>query len=477
MTAPASAAGQQDTETTLALLYKAIARMPDNVDAMFGLAGTYMRIGQLEEAADWCARASAVERSPRLDHLRSAIEDAFIKRALYEVIDGRMAAAVQTLARPADVPGATARRYRELFLTASAWFEDAARLSPETDAIRLSVPVWGRDYVSAASSGLLASLLAPGNLPALARRKGVRLEITTTVTGQAMLEAEPVLAALRRHAAVDYFAIPDSIVSAPPPPDFSYWVMSAAHYASMERARHARSAISFLTADTLLSDGSLEAAQKLLDGGMKAVLASALEVDHAAVAPSDRRPGEPLSLAGSDLVHHGLTRLGLSPADTIPNGCKVLTPSSFAVNGGYVAYSFHFLPLMIAAELTTREFMRDLLTVDTRTVRIALGDTAPAGCVKIITEPSEIAIASSLSGSRGAQKPGVPSSDALGRWAAWWCFAPADIPYFEWCFRHRIVYPFKGATIDPQPSALERATTADVLTAFRHHAARRLGAA
>jgi hypothetical protein len=475
LTSPTSAA-QPDAEATFALLYKAIARTPDNVDAMIGLAGTHLRVGQLAEALDWCARASAIEHSPRIDRLRLAVDDALVKRALHEVIDARMAAAIQTLARSAEMAGGTARRYRELLLTASAWFEDATHLGPETEAIRLSLPVWGADYVSAASSGLLASLLAPGNLPALARRKAVRIEITTTATGQAMLEAEPVMAAVRRLAAVDYFTIPDSIASPPPRPDFSYWVMSAAHYASIERARRARSAISFLTADMLLSDGSLGAAQRLLDGGMKAVLVSALEVDRMAVAPDSRRSGEPLSLAGSDLVDHGLAGLGLHATEPLPDGCRVLTPSSFAVKGGYAAYKFHFLPLMIAAELASREFACDLLTVDTRTVRLALGDAEPEGRVKIVTDPSEIAIASTLAASRGDRKSEAPNSDALGRWAASWCFAPADIRYFEWCFRHRIVYPFSGATIDPRPCEAESAAVASALAAFRHHAAGRFGA-
>jgi hypothetical protein len=127
---------------------------------------------------------------------------------------------------------------------------------------------------------------------------------------------------------------------------------------------------------------------------------------------------------------------------------------------------------MISAELARRPSVRDLLTVDTRIVRLSLGDLAPQGRVKIVTDPDEIAVASTLSTSRGEQKSGAPSVSALGKWGASWCFEPADAAYFEWCFGHRVVFPFSGARIAP-PDARERATTAEVVAAFRQHAARR----
>jgi hypothetical protein len=470
MTLPQDSASR-DTEATLALLYKAIARMPENVDAMIGLAGTHLQAGQLREASDWCARALALEQSERVMRMQAAIVETLIKHALDEVVKGRMDRALDTLAR---TPGAHAPLYRELLLTAAAWFDAARGMAPEPDTVRLSLPVWGADYISATASGLLRTLLAPGNLPALGRKRKVRLEITTTARDRAALEAEPVLAALGQSAAIDYFILPDAVVAATAPRDFSYWVMSAGHHASMARACHARSAISFLTADMLLSDGSLEAAQRLLEDGFEAVLVRALEAERGALAPEGPRPADPLSLSGRDLVDHGLARLGLDRADAIPDGCRALTPCTFAVSGGYAAYGFHFLPLLISAELARRPFVRDLLTVDTRIVRLALGDRGPGGRVKVVADPAEIAVASTLTTARGNVETTVPDANTLGRWGASWCFEPADAAYFDWCLGHRVVFPFSGATVDPQPGARERAAIGDVISAFRHHAARRL---
>jgi hypothetical protein len=246
--------------------------------------------------------------------------------------------------------------------------------------------------------------------------------------------------------------------------------MSAAHHASLMRARRTGTDLSFFTADMILSDGSLSAAQRFLDQGMQAVLVSALEADRPAAAPD----GIPLSVTTDEIVRHGLIRLGLGADEAPSESCRALTPSSFAVKGGLATYNFHFLPLMVAHDLLRQDFTPDLLTVDTRIVRLALGDASPEGRIKVVCDPSEIAIASSMAGSRGPQNGGAPTSEALGRWATGWCFAPPDVSYFEWCFRHRIVYPRAGERVDPEPSALEYSTICDVISAFRHHATARL---
>jgi Tetratricopeptide repeat len=459
-----------DPQATIAMLRRALERMPGNADAMIGLAGMHLRLGMLDAAADWCDRASAASPGAAIGRVRAAIGEAYVNRGLREVIDGRLGDAIATLSRATDLTGdAAARLYRDLFLQATSWFDDAARLAPEGAAIRLSLPVWGAGYVAAATSGLLRSLLAPGNLPSLAATRTVRLEITTSAEGRALLESAPVLAALRRHAAIDYFIIPDHVLARPAPPGFTYWVMSVAHHASTARARSTGSSVSFLTADMLMSDGSLRAAQRLVDDGAQAVLVSALEADHAALV-GDADEGA-LALAPGELVRHGLARLGVAAG---PAPVRALTSSSFAIDGGVATYGFHFLPLLVSPALLRRDVAFDLLSVDTRFVRLALGDDVPAGRVKVVCDAGEIAVVSTLRAAPEAAAPPAQDAEALGRWAAGWCFAPADIAWFEWCFGHRIVHRLGGAAADAGPGELERATVAGVLGAYRRHAALRL---
>src|SRR5262249_6132992 len=156
-------------------------------------------------------------------------------------------------------------------------------------------------YVTAVCQNLLRSLLAPGNVPALAKEAAVTIELSTRDGDRRMLEESPVLAALRQHAEIAFFVIPDHLTASDTPRDFAYWVMSAAHYGSAERARGSGGGVSFLTADMVLADGSLRAAGRFIADGASAVLVRALEVDREALR---RRAGEgaALQLSPDELV-------------------------------------------------------------------------------------------------------------------------------------------------------------------------------
>jgi hypothetical protein len=466
-----AASGGPDPKATIAMLRQALERMPGNVDAMIGLAGMHLQLGALDAAADWCARASAIAPGAKIGRIRAAVEDAYVRRGLHEIVAGRMGDAIDTLSRAAAFTGSRETLLcRDLFTVASAWFDDAARQPPEPGAIRFSLPVWGAEYV-AATSGLLRSLLAPGNLPALARQHPVRLEITTSARDQALFETAPVLTAIRNHATIAYFNLPDHVLERPTPPYFPYWIMSVGHHASAERARRTGTGVSFLTADMIVSDGSLLAAQRLLDDGIQAVLVSGLEADHETLVGTDGGTSSALTLTPRDLVRHGLARLGIETSHEASTGCRVLSPVSFAIDGGLVAYRFHSHPLMVSSDLLRGDFTFDLLTVDTRFVRLALGDASPKGRVKIVCNTKDIAVVSTLSVTRGAEWREAQDYDALGRSAANMCFAPQDVAYFEWVLGHRIVFRVESPIDDAGPSELERSTVASVLSAFRRHAA------
>jgi hypothetical protein len=439
----------------------------------------HLQSGALEEAADWCTRAQALKPGHAPVHsVRRAVGDALIKRGIQSVIDGQAGAAIDTMSRAVVLTDShDARFYRDLLLLAGAWSRDAARLAVETATIRLSLPVWGEDYVAATTSGLLRTLLAPGNLPALAQGRTVRLEITTSERDRATLERAPVVAALRKHAAVEFFAIPEHLVGHPAPQDFSYWLMSAAHMATAERARRSGAGASFLTADMMLADGSLAAAQRMLDDGAQAVLTSALEVEQGSfVGEADDNDGRPLSLDSGAMVRHALARLRAGiPQNERPGPLLISSLASFVVDGGLVFRGFHFLPLMVSPALLAGVFAFDYLTVDTRFIRLALGDLPPEGRVEVVTRAREIAVVSTMRSSRAVPQPSRLDGEQLGRWAANWCFTPADIAYFEWCFSHRVVYQDDPASEASGAGDAERAMVSAILGAYRRHACERVG--
>jgi Tetratricopeptide repeat len=477
-TAAASAA--RDPHATIAMLRHALEHMPGNVDAMVGLAGVHLQTGSLDQASQWCGNAlAAVPGHATAEKVRAAIADAYVRQSTREVVDGQLDVAIETLARGAALnDSARLARFGELFTLARRWFQDAAGLGPVHNAVRLSIPVWGGMYVDAVCTGLLRSLLAPGNVPALARNSAVTIEFTTREADRHALESAAVVRAIGEHAEISFTTIPDRLLAGEMPRDFSYWVMSAAHYGSAARARHSGTAVSFLTADMVLADGSLDAAHRVLRDGAHAVLVRALELDREALPRSGDDGAAALSVAPDELVRMALTRV----KSALPDGWDgkpdspfdIASCAWFPIDGGVALHGFHLLPLFLSAELIGRRFPFDLLTVDTRFVRLALGDDAPDGRVRIIDNADEIAVVSTLRDAANAPGPKLLKREKLGRWAAGWCFTPGDAAYFDWCFRHRTVYRPGRKDAAPPPSASEREAVAAVLQAYAATAAAQL---
>jgi hypothetical protein len=456
------------------MLREALDRMPGNADAMVGLAGVHMQLGLLEDAAAWCTKAVAAASDPAAAlRVRAAVADAYIKRSTRAVIDGHLDSAIDLLSRGADVTeGRAVALYGELFALARRWFEEATQLSCQAGTIRLSIPVWGEAYVAAVCQNLLRSLLAPGNVPALAKEAAVTIELSTRESDRRALEASPVLAALRKHADNANYVIPDHLVASDAPPDFAYWVMSAAHYGSAERARRSGGGVSFLTADMVLADGSLRAARRLVASGASAVLVRALEVDREVLRR--RAEGAALQLSPDELVRLALDEI----ATKLPKGwdsrsgapLEVASCAWVPVDGGIAVHGFHFLPLMLAPDLIGQPFGFDLLTVDTRFIRLALGEAPPDGRIKTVDDATEIAVVSTMRTGAEAPPPQALQPERLARWAAGWCFDPADAGYFEWCFGRRTVYRPGRTDAAPGPGAVERAAVTSVLGAFAKEA-------
>jgi hypothetical protein len=471
-----SASAARDPRATIAMLRAALDRMPGNADAMVGLAGLHMQLGMLEDAAVWCAKAVAAASDPAAAlRVRDAVADAYIKRSTRAVIDGRFDGAIAILSRGAALTECRAvALYGELFALARRWFEQATHLPRQPGAIRLSIPVWGETYATAVCQNLLRSLLAPGNVPALAKEAAVTIELSTRESDRRTLEASPVLAALRQHAEIAFFVIPDHLTASDAPCDFAYWVMSAAHYGSAERARRSGGSVSFLTADMVLADGSLRAARRFIADGASAVLVRALEVDREVL---QRRGGEgaALQLSPDELVRLALDEIRTKlPKDWNGRSGMPLEVASCAwlpIDGGIAVHGFHFLPLLVAPALIGRPFDFDLLTVDTRFMRLALGEAPPDGRIKTVDDAAEIAVVSTMRTGAEPPPPQTLRPDRLGRWAAGWCFDPADAGYFEWCFGRRTVYRPGRTDAVPGPSAAERAAVASVLSVFGREAA------
>ena len=478
-----STAPARDTQSTIAALHQALAVMPDNVDAMTALGGLYLQTGRPDDGAHWCRQALArrPDHVPALNVLR-VIGDTFLDAGLRVAITGDLDTTIDVFARAHACGHVDARHYLALFRQAKTWFADAKALALEPGSTRITLAVWGDGYVQSAAL-LFRSLLAPGNVPALAAKGRVHLEITTRAADRATLEAMPALQALRAHAQIDIFLIDEEILTYDRArlPGFHYWIQAVTHYATILRARHARSHVSFLTADCILGDGSLAAARRQIDAGKAALMFCGLEAEREGLLAAINDPGDgPLAIAPRTLVGHALDHLHADTRNLIldpdrPTLTAIPHPAMFAIDGGLIQCGFHMGPLMLSAEIAARDFAPDFLTSDTRMMRLAMGSDDYDARLAVAGDSDEIAAVS-----LGREVPSTAVSaplnpDAAGKWASRWCFTPDDLPYFEWCLRQRRALRGPRAVGDvPPPSAFETQTVDAILSAFRRHATLRV---
>lgn len=482
--ATSGAAPVRDIAATIAAMHQALAVMPDNIDAMVALGGLYLRAGRLDDAAHWCNQALArkPDHGPALNVL-SVIGDTYVETGMNVAVRGDLATTIDIYTRAVrDCRHADAPHYLALFRQTASWFAEAAALPREPSSTRISLAVWGETYVQAAAT-LFRSLLAPGNVPALASCGPVHIEIATDTAGRAWLERSPAVAEMRRHARIDFFLLDADILGYDRArlPGFQYWIMAACHYATVMRARHAGAHVSFMTADTILADGSLAAARRHIDAGKSAVLFAGLEVERAGFIAATGDDGQSvLAIKPRDLVGHALAHLHpdtaaliLEPGKTV--SAAIPNPVMFPIEGGgLVQHGFHMGPLMMSASILARRFTPDFLTADARLTRLALDGDDPGASIKVVDDSDEIA-AVSMSRQLPTSLSSKPfNAEELGVWASRWCFAMADVPYFEWCFRQRRALRGPGAAgaVAP-PSPYETAIVDATLSAFRRNGAQR----
>lgn len=181
--------------------------------------------------------------------------------------------------------------------------------TPTIGHVRILLPVWGDRYVGQCLDVCLASLLAPGNLPALAQRHPVSLVLLTDACGRAAMEAHPVIAALSSHASVLFEAIDDLVARA------SAMTLTLAYGRAIRAVGAAMTdtCFVFLVGDYVLAEGSLPNAVAPIAAGESAVLTGNFQAVAERVLPLLPRCGvegcEAIAVAPRRLVALGLANL------------------------------------------------------------------------------------------------------------------------------------------------------------------------
>lgn len=181
--------------------------------------------------------------------------------------------------------------------------------------VLLSVAFWGREYTRAFADCSLASMLAPDNIPKLARTHEVAYHIMTTRKDREWLGKHKAIGLLARHARIDWDCLEDHGYNPRVLPrghggkkySFLTLLQNVAIAKSLEH-----DALIFNYADFIWTNGSLTNVVGLLSDGVDAVLSFCLPVDTSSATPelepyrvTSSSPGGVLNLpphAGADIA-------------------------------------------------------------------------------------------------------------------------------------------------------------------------------
>jgi hypothetical protein len=180
--------------------------------------------------------------------------------------------------------------------------------SPKSFCILL--PVWGERYVQRFVEQSLPTLLAAGNIPALAGTLPTRFVFLTRVRDEAVIRSHRACALLRQVCEVEFLPIDDLIMSGN-----HSTTITLAWERAVRREGDAMLDIAFifLVSDYVMADGSLATIARHMMAGVSAIQAGNFQLSEHAAEPWLRRrravAGDVLSLTSREMVRWGLNCL------------------------------------------------------------------------------------------------------------------------------------------------------------------------
>jgi 2-polyprenyl-3-methyl-5-hydroxy-6-metoxy-1,4-benzoquinol methylase len=169
------------------------------------------------------------------------------------------------------------------------------RRSSAPTAVKFLLPVWGYEYVRQFLEVGLPTLLAPGNVPGVAKALDSEFVILTSIDDEEFIREHPAFRRLQESCSVDIRLI-DHLIT-----EGNYSTTITLAYTECVRSTGAAmtdTCFFFLVSDYIMADGSLVSALKLMQKGTSAILTGNFQVSQEDAEPWLR---DKLSSAGFSL--------------------------------------------------------------------------------------------------------------------------------------------------------------------------------
>ena len=198
--------------------------------------------------------------------------------------------------------------------------EAAASNERAIKQITLLMPVWGYQFIGRFLEFCLPTLLAPNNIPAIARAKPCRFVLLSSVADEPIIRSHPAWQKLERHCACEIRSIDDLITQG----NHTATITLAFERALRQSGDAMRDiCFIFLMSDYLVADGSLKTVLRKVQAGAGAVLAGNFQIIAEDAAPLLRQrldlESHEIVLPPRDLVRWSLAHLHPATVANIVN--------------------------------------------------------------------------------------------------------------------------------------------------------------
>lgn len=262
----------------------------------------------------------------------------------------------------------------------------------------IGATLWGDAYLEFFRDYHLPSLLADGNVPALARRGRVILSIVTNAAGKEFLAATEVVAALARIAAI-HFTIVDRVPGGPresvADAQWFYWHYGLLDHHHVYLARDLGASLIMMPPDTVISEFGYSTLAESVDAGYDCCTVACIEAYRDQVTPGldALRFGPVLKADAASLAKLAVTYRTNYFRSLVVNEQQPLNayPREFfwRVPGGYICHSLFMHPIILSSRVMSREFHPNHENVDwTLLPRAMQGD----GRVDVLDDASRLFI-------------------------------------------------------------------------------------